>query len=299
MISDRVRPSEPLEIFSYRAPAKFTAPDIEFSAPQPLMVRGGSFTVVAERTGVVPGSTYLWGGYNWTEVFAPAARTVELPSDAALVAGNAAAHNYYHWTIQCLAPILIAHGRNKPSDMRFIVGSLTPAYREGLDLAGVDARLVHELHPEDLAIADQGIYTNLTTGAFAFTPHPAIDAAFGPLADRVARSRFAGRKVFVSRADSTNRCAVNEEALSEALVARGFDVVLLTTMPLAEQIGLFRDAAVIVAQHGAGLTNLVYAATGGNGPAVVELHQENYLQQAFLKLCQLKRLNYTAVINPM
>jgi capsular polysaccharide biosynthesis protein len=70
-------------------------------------------------------------------------------------------------------------------------------------------------------------------------------------------------------------------------------------MPLSEQIGLFRDAAMIVAQHGAALTNLLFARPGADGPMVIELHQENYLHQAFLKICQVKRLRYWGVVNPV
>lgn len=299
LTSTLVAPTQALEIFGYRAPAKFTAPDIRFGEPEPLLVRGGSFTVVTERSGVVPTSTYLFGEYDWKGLFASAGRITALPDGDALVAGNAVTYNYYHWTFQCLAPVLIALDRGIGQDRRFVVPPLEPVYRAGLDLAGVDPARVYEIQPDELAVTGSGITSNLIGGAFAFVPHPAIVEVFAALAGRIARSRFTGRKIFISRADAVKRAMVNEAALAEALAARGFEKVLLEGMTLADQIGLFRDAAVIVAQHGAALTNLLYAAPGADGPAIVELHQENYLQQAFLKLCQVKRLRYVAVVNPM
>ena len=299
LTSEAVAQSQALEIFGYRTPAKFTAPEIIFSNPEPLLVRGGSFTVVAERGGVVPVSTYLFGDYDWKTVFAPSGRITTLPDGNMLIAGNAVAYNYYHWTFQCLAPMLIALEKGIGRDPAFVVPPLHPIQRAGLELAEIDPARVHEVRPDDLAVTNSGIHNNLVGGGFAFVPHPAILAAFEALGSKVVRSRFVGRRIFVSRADAAKRAMVNEAALAEALTARGFDVVILGEMPLAEQIGLFRDAAVVVAQHGAALTNLLYAMPGPDGPAIVELHQENYLQQAFLKLCQVKRLRYAAVINPM
>nr|WP_198148543.1 glycosyltransferase family 61 protein [Sphingomonas sp. Y57] len=295
-VSDAVRPSERLDILGYRSPAKFTAPEIRFGSPEPLLTIGGSFLTVAERSGLVPGSTYLTDG-RWRDALAAvtAFRMVEEP---VLIAGNPVADNHYHWLVQCLAPILIAEQQGIAPGCRFLVPPLTPVQRESVAAAGIALERMIELRPGEAALPALGIHSNLTTGDFAFFPHPTIVAAFDRIARPPAPSRFAGMRVYIARLDTVKRRMVNEEELRARLEALGFVTVLASELSLADQIALFRDAAQIVTQHGAALTNILFTP-GEAGPHIVELHQENYLHQAFLKLGQVKRLRYTAVVSPI
>ena len=298
VVGESVRPSPALDILGYRGPAKYTAPAIVFNDPQPLLVRGGSFVTVTERRGIVPGSTYLVGDYAWADLFT-GAEPMELPADRdLLIAGNCAAINHYHWLFQCLAPILVARANGLTGDFNLLVPPLNAGRRESLELAGIAPERIVELAPTAVAVTDRGIHGNLTTGDFVFFPHPAILSALGTLADAVPRSGHAGRRIFVSRADTTSRRMVNEPELAAALEARGFDIVVCGALSLTQQIALFRDASMIVAQHGAALANLMFARDGADGPVIVELHQDNYIHQAMLKLCQAKRLRYRGVVSP-
>lgn len=299
VISDEVPASGQTDMLGYRSPAKFTAPDIRFSEPQPLLTIGGSFMTLAERTGLVPGSTYLTDG-RWQEALAAvtAFRTIEEP---VLIAGNPVAGNHYHWLAQCLAAILVADHHGIAPGCRLLVPPLGPAQRESLAAAGVAAGRLIELAPGEAALAALGIHSNLTSGDFAFFPHPTAVAAFDRIAQPPAPSRFAGARVYIARFDAAKRKMVNEEELSVRLEALGFMTLLATELSFADQMALFRDAAQIVTQHGAALTNILFTpgeAAGGAGPHIIELHQENYLNQAFLKLGQVKRLRYTAIVNP-
>jgi capsular polysaccharide biosynthesis protein len=92
---------------------------------------------------------------------------------------------------------------------------------------------------------------------------------------------------------------INEAELRSQLEADGYAVVVPGALGVMEQIALFRDASLIVGQHGAALTNLLFAPRGDEGPIVVELQQENYPALAFVKICQVKRLRYTAIFGRM
>ena len=52
------------------------------------------------------------------------------------------------------------------------------------------------------------------------------------------------------------------QGLAHLLEAEGYAIVVTGTLSVLEQIALFRDAAVIVGQHGAALTNLLFAPRG-------------------------------------
>lgn len=182
---------------------------------------------------------------------------------------------------------------------RALVPPMTNIQREFVALAGIDIAQLDELAAGTGAVLEQGIYSNLTSGEFPFCPHPAIARAFERVAQAVEQSRFAGRRVFLSRADAPNRRMINEAELAHLLEREGFDIVIPGALTATEQIGLFRDAKLIVGQHGAALTNLLFAPPGADGPDVIELHQDNYPALAFSKICQLKGLRYTAIVSRM
>jgi len=67
------------------------------------------------------------------------------------------------------------------------------------------------------------------------------------------------RKLYVTRRNAKVRRLTNEDEVADYLSTQGFEVVALETLPQPEQIKRFAEAQVVVAQHGAGLTNLLYA----------------------------------------
>ena len=298
IVSEQVAPSPQIDAFGYRSPARFTAPAILYSEPQPLFVTGDKFTIVAERSGLVADSTYLFDEYAWADLFAPPREIIVTPDRPMLVASNAAWINHSHWLFQCFSAILLAPDVGLGS-VPALVAPMRPIHRDYFALAGVDPARLTELPAGTAALPAQGIYSNLSSGAFPFFPHPAIVEAFERLALSVPRSAFAGRRVFLSRSDTRNRPMTNEAALRDALEAEDYLIVTAGALTAQEQIALFRDAALIVGPHGAAMTNLLFAPRGEDGPIVVELHQENYLGRAFLKICQVKRLRYTAIVSRM
>jgi capsular polysaccharide biosynthesis protein len=70
-----------------------------------------------------------------------------------------------------------------------------------------------------------------------------------------------------------HRRVTNEEDLLRTLGRHGFRPVQLETLPFPEQVELFYDAEAIVAAHGAGLTNLLFA----NKALVVELSPTRFV----------------------
>jgi capsular polysaccharide biosynthesis protein len=298
LLSERVNPTGQVEQFGYRAPSRFTAPEIRFSEPQPLFVAGDKFTILAERSGLVPGSTYLYDEYQWRDLFASSRTILPTREVPTLASGNAAWINYSHWLFQCLAPILVAPEAGL-NDFDALMPPLNSAQRDFLALAEIDPSRIIELPAGTAAVPQLGIFSNLTSGDFPFVPHPSIVAAFERLAPLAPPSAFAGQRVFLSRADTRNRAMINETELRSHLEGENYAIVVPGTLSVLEQIALFRDAAVIVGQHGAALTNLLFAPRGADGPIVVELHQENYPALGFAKISQVKRLRYTAIFGRM
>ena len=81
------------------------------------------------------------------------------------------------------------------------------------------------------------------------------------------RGREGDRKIYISRGLASSRRILNEPEVRDYLEGRGFEMVTLETMPVADQIRLFSEAGVIVAPHGAGLANMIFSAK----PRIIEL----------------------------
>jgi capsular polysaccharide biosynthesis protein len=98
------------------------------------------------------------------------------------------------------------------------------------------------------------------------------------------------RRIFVSRAKARRSVAV-EPAILELLAPLGFKAVCLEDYSVPEQAALFRDAEVVVAFHGAGLTNLVFARPG---TVVIEIFAPDFIVTSFWSICRDLDLRYFA-----
>jgi capsular polysaccharide biosynthesis protein len=89
------------------------------------------------------------------------------------------------------------------------------------------------------------------------------------------------RKLFISRRDAERRRLLNEADVWALLEPRGYERVFMESLTFAEQIALLREARVVVALHGAGLANMLFARDGLH---VVELSDVTYPNPQFYAL---------------
>ena len=108
----------------------------------------------------------------------------------------------------------------------------------------------------------------------------------------LAGSRM-GKRIYVSRAG--RRRITNEEKVRRLLVGRGFTVIEDQPRSLREQIGLFHEAEIVVAPHGAALANLLWCRPG---TLVVELASECYFPPFYQNLAEFCGLRHAAVLSP-
>lgn len=67
------------------------------------------------------------------------------------------------------------------------------------------------------------------------------------------------KKIFIARASDSPRNIVNAVELDTLLARRGYVKIYLEDLEIPTQIALFRNASHIIAIHGAGLANLIFA----------------------------------------
>jgi capsular polysaccharide biosynthesis protein len=108
-----------------------------------------------------------------------------------------------------------------------------------------------------------------------------------------AESVQPGRRLYITRRDALTRRLLNEAALLERLIRYSFDVVELTSLSVTEQARLFASAQLVVAPHGAGLTNIVFCEKGAT---VIELMPDDYFNPCFEVVAAHRSLCYTRLI---
>lgn len=93
--------------------------------------------------------------------------------------------------------------------------------------------------------------------------------------------RIGSRKIYISRRDATSRRILNEAEIETRLQALGFECLCLSDLPALKQLRAFAEARVVVAAHGASLTNIVFSSAG---TSMVEVFPEDFYFDCYQEL---------------
>jgi len=297
-VSAAVAHAAALEQFAARARSGYSAPPIGYDEPEEMLVGGRHFAVVTRARGMVEASVHTLPRFRWRQAFEPVQRIVFAPDQPVLVAASAGHGNYYHWVAETAAAVVLHRQAWPDAAIPLVVPPPNGWQRDLLATLGLDNPLV-VVAAEEALVCDAGVLASLTGPGHGFAPHPAMLRVMREQAPEVAADPSRRRRLYVSRLDAGDRRRmINEVELCAALAGLGLEIVVASTLSVCEQIALFREAELVVAPHGAALATLLFAGDGADGPAVVELFGDNYLNRCFLKLCQGKRLRYRAVVSP-
>jgi capsular polysaccharide biosynthesis protein len=97
------------------------------------------------------------------------------------------------------------------------------------------------------------------------------------------------RKLFISRKNAGWRRILNEPNVESLLKKANFKTLRLEEMSVKEQITEFTNASIVIAPHGAGLTNLIYSQ---EGTKVLEFFSESYVNKCYVELAGESMLDY-------
>ena len=204
--------------------------------------------------------------------------------------------NYYHFWIDTVGDYLMLQD-TLPSDLqpdRFLIShGLQPWQDEVLELVGIPSDRVVRYHDHDRFTAEQLLVPVRDKGALNMTPG---------LVERIRKSvgmlpfeSGSSNSLYISRGDSLRRPIQNESDVQSLVEAYGMDVRQLSGMSVREQISLFARAGIVVAAHGAGLTNLMWCQ---EGTIVVELMPDRHRIPCFRNICQQRNLQHHVILCP-
>ena len=186
---------------------------------------------------------------------------------------------YFHWFWDEL-PRLYSALRHLPQGTRFLIDANIYDYqRDSLKALGVFPELC----------LPQNCHTESKVERLWF-PTPSghsEQAAVSPVIAKGLRKALVGklgnhndktnRRVFISRASARFRKLTNEKELTDHIETLGFEIVQAENLSFAQQVELFSGCSIVLAQHGAGLTNILFAPDHCkvleiHGPEVSRVH---------------------------
>lgn len=200
--------------------------------------------------------------------------------------------NYYHWMVEVLPRLAMLEERNVSYD-RLYVSTHSPFMRQTLSLFGVNPEKIVEAQPNTYIEAQELIVPSAPSLS-CYTPKWIVEYLRDkliPQAEQNFSKQIFSKKVFVSRKKASYRRILNEDEVFSMLEPLGFVRYNLEDLTILEQVHLFHHAEMVIAPHGAGLVNLVFAQPKA---VIVELYQEHE-DDTFWYLSQILGLKHYCI----
>lgn len=175
------------------------------------------------------------------------------------------ANSYYHWFTESLPRLYLQD--YFPSVPMLVPDKLRDWQLESLRLLGIPGERMVPLSKGCYEV-DQLYFPSFPAYA-KFTNDWTFASAAQPL--RWLREEFCGKqqlrkdkRVYISREGVAHRRIINEDLVMRALEREGVLIVNAINLSIAEKISTFKDAALIIGVHGAGLTQTIFAPQQAN-----------------------------------
>lgn len=223
--------------------------------------------------------------------------------------------SYYHWLVETLP---LFHGLELflPSGIKHVVpGPMSRFHSESLELLGVEPSQYREIGPDEVFELESAYVAPPATVSYAelpvsmLSPHW-LDVLFdqpftGPFnhsptglrwvaAQMVASSKMSAasppspRRIYISRRLASCR-RLNDDDLEPVLSKHQITVLTVENYSLAEQVRLFHHAELVVAPHGAGLSNLMFCKAGTR---VLEIFEPSVVRLCYWSISDTFNLKY-------
>jgi len=211
---------------------------------------------------------------------------LEKISGSVAVLSGLSGNVYFHWMVDILPRFAIL--QQKQPDWQdidwFLINSIkAPFQRETLQKLGIPEAKIIESDRHPYIQAKQLIIPSFTGSVGWVTPE-VINFNRQLFAEAITPSNHPyPERIFIRRNQAKYRQVLNENDVITYLSEWGVVPVELETLSVAEQARLFAHAKVIIAPHGAGLTNLMFCSPE---TIVIELVSPHYIRHYYWVISQ-------------
>jgi hypothetical protein len=179
-------------------------------------------------------------------------RIVHCPGTVFSMSGDDA-DNLYHWTFDVMPRLRLLDPARR-GQVRVLARLRHPFHRASLEAAGFSPASIIPAESMTLYRTDEVLAAGVIKGV-----NPANLACAREIYLKVTESVPEAQtpvRLYISRVRASSRKILNEPNLLRVIEPLGFKPALLETLPLADQLALFRDAEAIISPTGAALAHL-------------------------------------------
>ncbi|MFH1868879.1 MAG: glycosyltransferase family 61 protein [Candidatus Omnitrophota bacterium] len=228
---------------------------------------------------------------------------VELGTAVSLIAWGVMNASYYHWVTERLMLLEgVEHYSKltKRKPLLIVPSHLMPWHVESLKVMGYElkdcvewkftrARVKRLVIPSVRRYSEQKDLTHhcISPSACKWFRHKILSNL-----PAESEAENYSRRIFVSRRKAPARRILNEAKLMELLRPMGFVSYMLEDMSFTQQARLFSSAEIVIAPHGAGLTNILFS----NNISIVELFPKDYDSPSYFCISRIFGFNYGLLI---
>jgi capsular polysaccharide biosynthesis protein len=200
-------------------------------------------------------------------------------------------HVYTHWMVECLFTLYLVlrddvmRQRLRRREIFLLFPQLSPPQKNEIERIlshgelGLDSVIQCDMADDVIYLFEKLVVpTSLLARTWVHPETHHFAKAYrdmigiSPLR-KAAANHVRLRKIYISRRDAAARRMTNEAELEAALLARGFEITLLSEMSILEQANVFSDSDLILGAHGSGLANLLFAR---EGTFVIEIRADRH-----------------------
>ncbi|MDR3624831.1 MAG: glycosyltransferase family 61 protein [Chlamydiales bacterium] len=232
----------------------------------------------------------IWQTGVMKRLFLP--RVQRYYNERVAVASTQGSQTYYHWMIELMPKILLLKECGCSFDKIYLPKIIEPFQKETLELLGIDKSKWIESDDRTMIKAKEVIVPS-RPGAYGWCCHlltPWIVEKLNSLYPDTGIEPT--RKIYISRKRAMRRRILNEDELMKVLEKHHFEVVYFEGLSVKEQVDLIRSAKVVLAPHGGGLTNLIFAHPK---ITLIEIFHPQQRVFCFKNLAFFKQMNYVSL----
>jgi len=191
---------------------------------------------------------------------------------------------YYHWILEALPRLSIWESFAQLDSIPLVVlNPLSRFQRESLEMAGVLPERVIEFDGSCCEI-EQLFFPQILAPSGNPSPHAVAWLRDRFLKEPSNHKSSSGRRIYLTRRDASERRLINEEEVIRYLLEREFEIICSSELSLAEQVETFRNVEIVIAPHGAGATNMVFAPSNAT---LIEFFGDNYINGCYWALANI------------
>lgn len=261
------------------------------------VVVGRDGYVINNNNLVVKETTHRWHHYLQHPLFQmKALAQIQFTKKRVAVIASSASNCYYHWMLDVLPRLKLLQECSMDYDLLYVPKMRFPFQKDTLEIIGIKPDKIFEGTDETCLRASQLVVPSLIGGVFATRPNWACQYLRNTFLGYDRKSISKTNRVYISRRTYTtvSRYVGNETEVFDFLKSKGFKRYILEDLSVKEQAQLFSGAEMVVATHGAALTNLVFCEPGTH---VIEVFLPHYLDESYFSLGKQMQLNHFCILS--